>query len=156
MSNQRPCIVVSGSRHQLSRDEIAWRMKHAQTNAGMLAINRMGSICEFNESRMRDVISAYRNPITQIATGDAKGVDEFVRDNFNDPLVFSAAWRDLGKKAGPHRNGEMLRFAKGEHSKVLLVAFPMLGRANTGTLNCIKQALAMEIETIVVWLDNVL
>jgi hypothetical protein len=66
--------------------------------------------------------------------GDARGVDEFVREwayeNDVTCIVYIAHWNEYGKAAGPIRNRDMLRNAD------KLIAFP----GGKGTRDCIAGA----------------
>lgn len=65
------------------------------------------------------------------------GLDAMVREHFNNgweqARVFKANWNELGRAAGPIRNGEMIMAAPPD---AILVAF--LG--GDGTKDCIRQA----------------
>lgn len=53
---------------------------------------------------------------------------------------FPAAWEALGRRAGPVRNGRMLRYVRGVRGEPCMVlAFP----GGAGTADCVRQARAL-------------
>lgn len=145
------CIIVSGSRHL----NYNFR-KPAPTKEERLRF--AGIVTRCSQTILQTFMKHYDQRNTQVVVGDANGVDEFVRD-FMDPdkvMVFSAAWREHSKKAGPYRNNQMLSYATQEHAKSILLAFPMRGRDNLGTFDCINQARRFEMDVVTTWLDNVI
>ena len=72
-----------------------------------------------------------------VVTGDAEGADalarQWARTNGRKLITYAAHWSRHGKKAGPLRNGLMLR----SHPGATVLAFPLGG---PGTADCMKQA----------------
>jgi len=89
-----------------------------------------------------------KTPITEIIEGGAKGADALAAkyaDKFNIPLrTFKADWDNLGKKAGPIRNSQMLK----EGQPDLVVAFPT--PKSVGTLDMINKAKRANVQVITV------
>lgn len=82
------------------------------------------------------VLDKYKNSITEVVSGCAKGADAFGESWAlwnNIPIKkFPANWELYGKAAGIIRNNEMAEYADG------LIAF--IVNNSKGTLNMIKQA----------------
>lgn len=77
---------------------------------------------------------------TAVSVGDCPtGVDLFVRELYN-ARVFEARWTELGRKAGPIRNGEMLRACR----QYIVIAFP----GGAGTADCVRQAKMMSMTVL--------
>jgi len=89
-----------------------------------------------------------KTPITEIIEGGAKGADALAAryaDKFNIPLrTFKADWDNLGKRAGPMRNSQMLK----EGQPDLVVAFPT--PKSVGTVDMINKAQRAGIRVITV------
>lgn len=74
----------------------------------------------------------------EVGVGDCPtGVDALVRELVPDAVVFVARWRELGRRAGPERNGRLVAWAAEAELRWLL-AFP--GPRSTGTPDCVQQA----------------
>lgn len=92
-----------------------------------------------NEDQAEHVFSSLVSPTDDVFVGDCPtGLDKMVRDYFNQGFnhqarVFEARWTELGRAAGPIRNGEMIMTAPPD---AVLVAFP----GGDGTKDCIRQA----------------
>jgi hypothetical protein len=76
--------------------------------------------------------------------GGAKGADTIAANAFKDhPSVivveFPADW-SKGKGAVPLRNQTMLDTAQ-MHSSCYVIGFPMLGKTNAGTRDCLRRAI---------------
>lgn len=89
-------------------------------------------------------------PQLVVEGGNAGGADRIARDwakaNGIDSETFPANWLRHGIKAGPLRNGLMLR----SYPNATVIAFPLGG---PGTRNCIKQARALRM-TVHVYDEN--
>lgn len=75
-----------------------------------------GSRTITNINVLQTALEHYRNPITEIVSGGAKGADyigeTFARD-FGIPLKkFPANWNKFGRSAGHIRNKEMAQYAE--------------------------------------------
>lgn len=117
----RARVIVSGSRHPLSADQMDFvreRMYWAQ----------------------EQVAREHGWPLWGV--GDAKGVDEYATSVLWElaPLIFNAEWDRLGRRAGPDRNRRMVLWATSEGGPAYLIAFP--ARDSRGTWDCIRQAVA--------------
>ena len=64
-------------------------------------------------------------------TGCAQGVDKWVRESGNEPLIFEANWQAFGKAAGPIRNAEIIKEAD---ALLLIWDGSSLGSANVRSL----------------------
>jgi hypothetical protein len=88
------------------------------------------------------------NNITQIIQGCAHGTDRLAKQYGlyeNIPVVdFPARWDLYGKRAGPIRNGEMLREGRPD------LVFAFRAQNSIGTSNMIAQAEKSGVKTIVV------
>src|SRR5574338_374361 len=80
----------------------------------------------------------------EIYVGDATGADsmayEWAKDREIPVKVFEARWSELGPKAGPIRNIEMLEAALNDEAyelQLMVVAFP----GGKGTNSCAKAAI---------------
>lgn len=82
--------------------------------------------------------------IAHVVVGGARGIDTLAEDwalsRERPHTVFPAAWKRLGKKAGPIRNAEMLDFLKRttESASRAVLAFP----GGAGTADMVAQAQA--------------
>ena len=94
---------------------------------------------------LEGVLSAF--PITTIIEGEARGADLLARyygeRNGIEVLAVPADWERYGKRAGPIRNGEMLKLLP-----ELVIAFR--GPNSRGTQNMINQARKAGIRTEVI------
>lgn len=83
-------------------------------------------------------------PITEVVVGDARGVDEFVREwaraRGKTLYVEKARWKMLGKYAGIERNERMVKLWNPE----LVIAFP----GGRGTKHCVEFSRKSGIEVI--------
>lgn len=72
----------------------------------------------------------------------------------NDVWIFplAALWHNEGRSEGPRRNRRAARLAADLRDlgcEVVAVAFPMKGKPNRGTLNCVKALRDVEIRAFV-------
>jgi hypothetical protein len=85
-------------------------------------------------------------PIEVVATGDATGVDDLVREWCRGHKVsyrrFAADWHAHGKSAGPRRNRRMLT----EIKPGMVVAFP----GGRGTADMVRAARGAHVEVVTV------
>lgn len=88
-----------------------------------------------------------KRPITLIIEGGAKGADNLARmyaEFANIPCdTYPADWDNLGKKAGPIRNQQMLDEGKPD----LVVAFPT--KNSRGTWDMVERARKAGVEVII-------
>ena len=87
-------------------------------------------------------IDHYREPITCVIHGGAKGADElgamWARLHGVEEQAYEADWKQHGKAAGPIRNALMVEDGKPD----IVLAFP----GGRGTANMIKVATAANVE----------
>lgn len=100
----------------------------------------------FNDYKLLEkVLDDY--PIVTIIEGEARGADTLARvygeARGRDVLAVPANWDKYGKRAGPIRNGEMLKLLPD-----LVIAFR--GPNSRGTQNMIDQARKAGVEVVVV------
>lgn len=83
-----------------------------------------------------------------IEGGHWEGADKFAREwaraNGMEPETYKADWNGLGDKAGPIRNGEMVREGRPD----VCLGFPTPGEKNKGTRGCMKLARDAGVEVI--------
>jgi hypothetical protein len=83
-----------------------------------------------------DAFHDHHTPIDVLITGDAPGVDSLAYSwaikRKVTPNVYYAAWKRLGRAAGPERNQRMLDDGKPD----LVIAFP----GGTGTSDMVRRA----------------
>lgn len=104
-----------------------------------------------------DVLASYLERATEIGVGDCPtGIDALARgfarahQRKGLPVVrtFLANWREFGRKAGPLRNGEMVRWANElDTIQGVLLAFP--GPTSRGTWDCVRKARAAGLDVII-------
>lgn len=81
----------------------------------------------------------------EVGVGDCPtGIDALVRELVPGAKVFEARWREFGRRAGPLRNGEMVRWAA-QVEEAYALGFP--GPRSKGTWDCIGQAQSVGIRT---------
>lgn len=83
-------------------------------------------------------------PIRRLAHGACSGADtiaaEWAKERGVDVMPYPADWPTHGRRAGPMRNGRMLR----EERPDVVVAFP----GGTGTADLVKQAKRFNIRVV--------
>jgi predicted polyphosphate/ATP-dependent NAD kinase len=95
-------------------------------------------VCGGRDYRDHQTVDAVLSslPITQLATGCAQGADRLARQWANRKRipyrVFRAEWKELGRKAGPIRNQQMLDTFRAD----ALIAFP----GGKGTADMVRRA----------------
>ena len=99
--------------------------------------------CALFTKKMALAMCPHGDPL-YVYHGGASGVDLLVANGLNhEPFKIvevKADWTQHGKAAGPLRNKKMVDLAA-RHNIVLMVAFPMRGKENRGTIDCINHAL---------------
>lgn len=119
----------------------------------------------FNRGRISALLAKFsREGYHKLYNGGCEGadtvcVDEWTRLNENNGhMTFRPCW-SAGKGAGPARNALMTRRAVEETSTnsfcrpPILLAFPVQGSTNRGTLDCILKAFKLQIETRIFWME---
>lgn len=96
---------------------------------------------------------AERFEVSEWRVGDCStGVDLTVRSLkklFPPMSTYEASWKTEGYSAGPKRNRVMM---ESPTRADLLLAFPVPG--GSGTQDCIRQALILNVDMIVTWLGE--
>jgi hypothetical protein len=128
-------LIVTGGRRfgYAARDEFPRRKRRAATER------------QYVEGALENALT----PRAIVVVGDCPtGVDAIVRDyarkHNRDLEVFCADWKRHGRKAGPIRNGEMVRATVAEGGAVRCLAFP----GGNGTSDCIRQAKAAGVSVV--------
>jgi len=103
---------------------------------------------EVDADKLRAELDKWIGRFDKLYVGDATGVDEialsWAKELKADWQKFDADWDKFRYRAGPERNGRMLRTAiveQGSRGKVIVLAWP--GLSPKGTLDCVKQAIGL-------------
>lgn len=115
MSTQKFHVIIAGSRYYCNYNKLVAKCDSILAN-------------KLNDPECEVVI----------VCGDARGADalgeRYAWRHHLKVVHFPADWEMYGKAAGPIRNEKMARFADA------LIAFPLFGVANRGTLDMIRRA----------------
>lgn len=116
-----------------------------------------GSRRIWNEKVIEDAIIESGFPIDVIIHGDARGVDRLagewaIKRNIHT-VVFKADWNEHGKRAGPIRNAEMVKYAA-ESCKDGGALVAIWDGESKGTFNAIYQAHRKGLKVFVRTINN--
>ena len=119
-------ILATGSRHLLPGNEMTLFVKECLHDI-------------FNKHDIRNLANV------TVMHGDAHGFDNVFTTVARDVGIgavraFPARWDEVGRRAGPMRNQEMLKYAQDrqkEQSQVYLIGCSALGEKNAGTQNMV-------------------
>lgn len=106
-----------------------------------------------------ELVEATAGQAATLLVGDCRGLDELVlklwrsqgNPNRENCKVFYTDW-ELGRKAGPLRNREMLQYAYDQDGAKQVLAFYQTGAENKGTADCANKARRTHFPVKEIWI----
>lgn len=106
-----------------------------------------------------ELVEATAGQESTLLVGDCRGLDELVlklwrsqgNPNRDNCKVFYANW-ELGRKAGPVRNREMIQYAYDQDGTKQALAFYQHGAENKGTADCANKARRTHLPVKEIWI----